>query len=76
MITRYFDATIEDATRIAVVTASTVEDCYDTPEAQDATEISEDRLPDDFKTWKRYTTHGYSGLGGVISVEVLSRDGD
>ena len=71
MITRYFNANVEDAVRIAAVTAATDERILEAPEASNR-EIATSDLPDDFSQWKRYTAHAYT----ESSVEVMSRDGE
>lgn len=66
---RYYDASIEDATRIYVVEGDDLREIETTPEASNR-EIK--KLPANFADWQQYTSHAYSG--GVI-VRVMSEDG-
>lgn len=68
MNTRYFDATCEGHKRIAEVTFDDELDCR----SNFGREINKNDLPEDYKTWKRYTAHGV----GNATVEVVSRHGD
>ena len=67
MITRYFDATVEDWQRIAVVTGET-EDDFDLWDLERPEEYQADELPDGFATWQEYTASAYLGCYGVMRV--------
>jgi hypothetical protein len=68
---RYFDASCEDAYRIAVIEADEDDQVWETNEAKADKEINLHDLPDGFTAWKRYTAHGV----GNASVEIMSEDG-
>jgi hypothetical protein len=66
---RYFQADVEDATRIAVVEA---DDDNETAGYVWDDEIEESELPDEFATWKCYERYSTSDA----TVHVMSQDGD
>ena len=66
--TRYYDASIDDAERVAVVISE-----YDDQDRYDeGTELSPDELPDDFESWQVYTQFAT----GSAVVRILSANGD
>ena len=71
MTTKYFKAHVDDAVRIAVVTAKTEDDIYGHVYLR-SDEIS--KLPEDFASWKRYTTT--TTRDGDCAAEIMSRDGE
>ena len=73
--TRYFNADIEDANRIAVVTVEHEEDFAEVPETEQD-EIKLDELPADFANWNRYTASAHALGSRTAIVDVRSRDGD
>jgi hypothetical protein len=77
MLIRYFDASIDGATRIAVVEAPTLDAVFSAPEAQHSLEIPASDLPADFATWtwQRCTTTISANGSRVLAVKIMSRDG-